>query len=110
MNSDVDSAESPENSDVDSAESPENSDVNLERLREQVSAVDTSIIEAFNRRLELVAKIKRHKDEHGIAFVDPERERAMFEQQSNANRGPLSDDGLRALYVELLALTKRELG
>ena len=85
-------------------------DPELERLREQVSAVDGSIIDAFNRRLELVAQIKRHKDEHGIAFVDPDRERAMFDQQSSANRGPLSDEGLRALYAELLALTKRELG
>ena len=85
-------------------------DPELERLREQVSAVDGSIIDAFNRRLELVAQIKRHKDEHGIAFVDPERERAMFDQQSQANRGPLSAEGLRALYAELLALTKRELG
>jgi chorismate mutase/prephenate dehydratase len=85
-------------------------DPELERLREQVTAVDSSIIDAFNRRLELVARIKRHKDEHGISFVDPDRERAMFEQQSSANRGPLSDEGLRALYAELLALTKRELG
>jgi chorismate mutase/prephenate dehydratase len=85
-------------------------DPELERLREQVTAVDSSIIDAFNRRLELVTRIKRHKDEHGIAFVDPERERAMFDQQSSANRGPLSDEGLRALYAELLALTKRELG
>jgi chorismate mutase/prephenate dehydratase len=85
-------------------------DPELERLREQVSAVDGSIIEAFNRRLELVTQIKRHKDERGIAFVDPDRERAMFDQQSQANRGPLSDEGLRALYAELLALTKRELG
>jgi len=85
-------------------------DPELERLREQVTAVYSSIIDAFTRRLELVARIKRHKDEHGISFVDPDRERTMFEQQSSANRGPLSDEGLRALYAELLALTKRELG
>jgi chorismate mutase/prephenate dehydratase len=85
-------------------------DRELERLREQVSAVDGAIIDAFNRRLELVAQIKRHKDEHEIAFVDPERERTMLDQQSRVNRGPLSDEGLRALYSELLALTKRELG
>jgi chorismate mutase len=85
------------------------SDAELERLREQVNAVDSAIIDAFNRRLELVAQIKRHKDRHGIEFVDPERERVMFEQQSRANRGPLSAAGLQALYSELLALTKREL-
>jgi chorismate mutase/prephenate dehydratase len=82
----------------------------LEQLRRQISEIDRSIIDAFNRRLEIVAQIKRHKNEHGIAFVDPEREAAMLADQSSENQGPLSDEGLRTLYAELLALTKRELG
>jgi chorismate mutase len=85
-------------------------DPELERLREQVSAVDTSIIDAFNRRLQLVAQIKRHKAERGVAFADPDRERSMFDDQLSRNPGPLSGEGLRALYAEVLALTKRELG
>jgi chorismate mutase len=82
----------------------------LAELRRQISEIDRSIIEAFNRRLEVVAQIKRHKDEHGIAFVDPDREAAMLDHQSGENRGPLTEAGLRALYTELLALTKREVG
>jgi chorismate mutase/prephenate dehydratase len=82
----------------------------LEQLRREVSEIDRSIIEAFNRRLEVVAQIKRHKDEHGIAFVDPDREAAMLAHQSAENGGPLTEEGLRALYAELLALTKREVG
>jgi chorismate mutase len=66
------------------------------------------VIDAINRRLKLVAQLKRYKDEQGIDFVDPEREEWMFAYQSRANRGPLSDEGLRAFYAELLALTKRE--
>ena len=82
----------------------------LADLRRQITAIDRSIVEAFNRRLEVVAQIKRHKDEHGLAFVDPDREAAMLEQQASENRGPLTNEGLRALYAELLALTKREVG
>jgi chorismate mutase/prephenate dehydratase len=84
-------------------------DEQLAALRAQITEIDRAIIEAFNRRLEIVAQIKRHKDEHGIAFLDPNREAAMLAQQSSENSGPLSEDGLRALYAELLALTKREL-
>ena len=80
----------------------------IKQLREQISDVDRSIVEAVNRRLKLVAQLKTHKDRHGIEFVDPEREEWMFAYQSRANRGPLSDEGLRAFYAELLALTKRE--
>ncbi len=80
----------------------------VRQLREQISDLDRSIVDAVNRRLRLVAQLKRYKDERGMAFVDPEREEWMFSYQSRANRGPLSDEGLRAFYEELLALTKRE--
>jgi chorismate mutase / prephenate dehydratase len=80
----------------------------IRQLREQISDVDRGIVDAVNRRLKLVAQLKRYKDERGIAFVDPAREEWMMTYQSRANRGPLSDDGLRAIYTELLALTKRE--
>lgn len=80
----------------------------IRQLREQISDIDRGIVDAVNRRLKLVARLKSYKDEQGIDFVDPEREEWMFAYQSRANRGPLSDDGLRAFYAELLALTKRE--
>jgi chorismate mutase/prephenate dehydratase len=80
----------------------------VRQLREQISDLDRSIVDAVNRRLKLVAQLKRYKDERGMAFVDPEREEWMFSYQSRANRGPLTDEGLRSFYEELLALTKRE--
>ena len=81
----------------------------MDDLRAQISATDREIVELVNRRLELVAELKRYKDANGIAFVDPEREAALYEERARENGGPLSDDGLRAFYAELLALTKREL-
>jgi 3-deoxy-7-phosphoheptulonate synthase/chorismate mutase len=77
-------------------------------LRGQISAADRAVLEAVNRRLELVAELKRYKELHGIAFVDPERERAMLEELARANGGPLSDEGVRELLTMLLDLTKRE--
>ena len=82
----------------------------LAQLRQQISEIDRSILGAVNRRLEVVAQIKAHKEQHGIAFVDPDREAELLFQLSNENRGPLTEVGLRALYAELLALTKREVG
>jgi chorismate mutase len=81
----------------------------VRELRERISALDRELFRIVNERLELVARLKRHKDEQGYAFVDPEREQAMVGEQLAANSGPLSADGLRRLYAELLALTKREL-
>ena len=81
----------------------------MKQLREQISDVDRAIIDAVNRRLKLVAQLKRYKDEQGIDFVDPEREEWMFAYQSRANRGPLSPEGLERLFATVLELTKEEL-
>ncbi|MGH3004014.1 MAG: chorismate mutase [Gaiellaceae bacterium] len=84
-------------------------DNGLEAYREQIDEIDRAIFAAFNRRLELVGELRRYKDEHGLAFVDPGREAAMVEERLRENPGPLSERGLRALQRELLALTKSEL-
>jgi chorismate mutase len=85
-------------------------DPEVDRLRALISEVDRAIVAAVNRRLELVAELRRYKDANGIAFLDPQREASMLEERVQQNEGPLSDDGVRALQTELLALTKRELG
>lgn len=80
----------------------------IRQLREQISDTDRSIVEAVNVRLELVARLKRYKESHGMDFVDPEREEWMLQYLARANRGPLSQEGLREIFAELLDLTKRE--
>jgi chorismate mutase / prephenate dehydratase len=77
-------------------------------LRDEITAIDRKLVALVNRRIETVARLKRHKDEHGIAFVDPNREAQMIADRLRENEGPMSDDGLRAFYIELLALIKRE--
>ena len=85
------------------------SDEVVKSLREEITAIDRELVALVNRRIETVARLKRHKDEHGIAFVDPDREAQILADRVRENEGPLSEDGLRAFYAELLALTKREL-
>ena len=85
-------------------------DPRITQLREQLTANDVEIVEALNVRLELVAQLKRVKEEIGADFLDPAREEWLLQHLASTNRGPLSEDGLREIYTELLALTKRELG
>ncbi len=87
---------------------PDAIDPRIEELRQQLSDNDVKIVEAVNARLELVAQLKRVKEERGIDFLDPAREEWMLQYLTRANRGPLSPDGLREIYTELLDLTKRE--
>jgi chorismate mutase len=80
----------------------------IKQLRQQISDTDRSVVDAINNRLRLVARLKRYKESRGIGFVDPEREEWMLQYLQRANRGPLSADGLKELFEEILDLTKRE--
>jgi chorismate mutase len=84
------------------------SDPVIRQLREQLSDNDVRIVEAINVRLQLVARLKRVKEQRGIDFLDPAREEWMLQYLTRANRGPLSAAGLSEIYHELLDLTKRE--
>ena len=87
---------------------PDTSDPLIRQLREQISDNDVAIVEAVNARLELVARLKRVKEERGIDFLDPAREEWMLQYLTRANLGPLSPEVLREIYTELLDLSKRE--
>ena len=80
----------------------------IRQLREQISDNDRALVEGINKRLKLVAQLKSYKESRGLSFVDPEREEWMLQYLSRANRGPLSSEGLRELFEEILELTKRE--
>ncbi|HET7571798.1 MAG TPA: chorismate mutase [Gaiellaceae bacterium] len=82
----------------------------IRRLREQVSDNDVLLVEAMNRRLELVRRMWEHKRSLGRDVLDPEREEWMLRYLTRANRGPLSRDGLEQLFAAVLELTKAELG
>jgi chorismate mutase len=84
------------------------SDPVVQRLRRQIAEADHAILEAINARLELVKQLRTHKEEHGIDFVDPEQEARLLAALETHNPGPLSREGLRQLWQEILALTKRE--
>ena len=84
------------------------SDPFVRDLRREISDVDTALVELVNKRLRLVAKLKRYKEEHGIGFVDLAREEWMLQYLQRANSGPLSAEGLSELYHYVLDLTKQE--
>jgi chorismate mutase len=80
----------------------------MRQLREAISDNDRKLVEALNKRLELVARLKQYKESRGIGFVDPEREEWILSYLQRANRGPMSAEGLREFFRRILELTKRE--
>ena len=90
-----------------SATDPDQDSV-VQDLREQIAATDLELLAAVNRRIDLVQRLKEHKAATGLDFVDRAQEERLIDRLAAANPGPLSEDGLRALYQALLELVKRE--
>jgi 3-deoxy-7-phosphoheptulonate synthase / chorismate mutase len=82
----------------------------VSQIREQIMEIDRSLVETVNERLKLVRQLWRYKEQNGVPFLDPNREEWMLHYLTNANRGPLSAEGLAELYAHILDVTKREAG
>lgn len=80
----------------------------LEALREEISELDRRLLELLNRRLELVASVRDHKDEAGERWIDPEREADLLQALVGANRGPLSARGVSSIFSAILDVLKQE--
>lgn len=84
-------------------------DPTIQELRDEIAAIDRAILADVNARIDLVARIRSHKVQNGIPFVDLDRERQLIDALGAANGGPLSPEGVRELFRFLLDLSKREL-
>ena len=84
-------------------------DPELSRLREQIAAIDRSLLDALNRRLELVRTIAGHKAGTGAPAIDAAREAQLLAELVAANAGPLSEQGVRTAFSALLDVMKQEL-
>lgn len=76
--------------------------------REQISEIDLQILEALNKRINLVKRLKDYKDAQGHSFYDAEQEERVLTNLCQANPGPLSNEGLREIFGLILLWAKRE--
>ena len=84
------------------------SDPVVKHYREQISDNDVKILEALNKRIKLVKSLKDYKEANGLSFYDPAQEDWVITYLCRANRGPLSNEGLREVYQLILQVAKRE--
>src|SRR5947199_9005295 len=80
----------------------------LSNLRAEIETLDRQLLETLNRRLELVAAVRRHKDAAGERWIDPEREAELLQTLVAANQGPLSERGVRSIFAAILDVLKQE--
>ena len=66
------------------------------------------MLDALNRRLELVRRVRAHKQETGQPLIDAAREAELLDELVRANAGPLGERGIRSLFSAVLDVMKQE--
>ena len=79
----------------------------LQQLRTRIDQIDRHLLQHLTRRARLAIRVGRIKKQQGRQLFDPTRERTILLRMAHANRGPLSDEAVGAIYREILRQIRR---
>ena len=80
----------------------------LADLRDRIAALDRALLDTLNQRLELVERVRAHKQRTGTRIIDAEREAELLNELVAANPGPLGERAVRSLFSAVLDVMKAE--
>jgi chorismate mutase / prephenate dehydratase len=75
----------------------------LTEHRQAIDALDAQIVKLLNQRTTHVLEIGMIKLKHGQEIYAPHRERAVLQKIVRMNTGPITAEGLRAIYREVMS-------
>lgn len=78
----------------------------LTLLREQIDRLDAQILSLLNRRASLAMRVGQVKNRDRAVVYVPSRERQVFARLAALNKGPLSNEAVRAVYREIISASR----
>ncbi len=79
--------------------------MNLEELRQEIDNIDNQLINLFQERMDVAAKIGEYKKENNLPVLNVQREREILNDVSNKSRKDMKSY-LRVLYSLLFELSR----
>lgn len=73
----------------------------LHELRSQVDAINLQLLDLLSKRAQAVTQIGKVLEELGSEHYDPSREAQMLTALEMANKGPFSNETIKALFREI---------
>ena len=77
--------------------------MSLTEHRQAIDVIDAQIVALLNERTKHVLEIGAIKHKQGQEIYAPHRERAVLDKVCRLNQGPITHDGLRAIYREVMS-------
>lgn len=76
----------------------------LTGYREQIDSLDQQLLELLNERARVALQVGIAKGGRNIRR--PEREAEVLANVTGANKGPLADEGVRAIFVKIIEVCR----
>jgi chorismate mutase len=70
--------------------------------RKKIDELDRRLVELLNERAQAAHEIGKLKRNTSLPIYEPEREKKIFENVQQANRGPLPEGELRQVYERII--------
>jgi len=82
----------------------------VDRERAKIDRIDERILALLNQRARVARRIGRQKLQYGAeeanGFWVPAREKRVLDRLRDLNHGPLGDDGVRAIFREIISASR----
>ncbi len=80
--------------------------MDINDLREEIDHIDRQVLELLNKRARCAREIGMLKQRTKKTFFAPEREKQVFSKLTEANKGPLPNSAIRAIYREIISAAR----
>lgn len=87
---------------LDTGKNDPSPDSRIGRLRSAIDQIDDRLLTLINDRLKLAAEIGSIKQRAGNPVKDLEREGRIISRLQKANRGPINNDLLTRVFVDII--------
>lgn len=75
--------------------------------RKKIDELDRKLVELLNERAQSAHEIGRLKKQTSMHIYEPEREKVIFENIEQTNKGPLSDSDLKQIYERIIDVMRK---
>ncbi len=75
----------------------------IKKMRSDIDKLDLQILKLINERTSLAVEIGKAKSDQGVDVFSPEREADVLKNVLSANKGPLEEDTIKAIYREIMS-------
>lgn len=81
--------------------------MDIAEWRRQIDEIDRKLVDLLSQRAKAAHEIGKLKRGIGMPIYEPDREKAVFENARNVNRGPLPDRDLLRIYERIMDVMRQ---